>query len=226
MYLCVCLCGTKHSVAQDAVEAWFLFGWLLGRKLACWFICWQKHNSLSCSPFLSALTLLVSSGYSPFFIFPFPLLLLQNPLSLPPSSVPAMLQKLPLLIHKNALHTWLSSRGTGAWFNSPAHTHTFPCLYTLLAFLTPPLLVVYLLQTALSFSSNKAKVRSICVLLCINTQSQSSPLAQKDIRETNINIVFWPLCPLVMISLFHSFFVFIFPSIFHTTCIYCGCMFM
>lgn len=212
------------------MEAWFLLGWLLGRETGLLIYLQAKTQQSPLFSFsLCSYSTHLLSGNSSFFIHPFLLLLLHNPLFLPSSSLPAMLQKLPLLIHKNALHTWLSSRGTGAWFNSPAHTHTFPCLYTLLpaAFLTPPPLAVYLLQTALSFSRHKGKARSICVLLCINSQSRSSPLAQKDIRETNINIVFWPLWPLFLATGHDAsilqFFVFI-RSMFHTTCNYCGYM--
>lgn len=72
--------------------------------------------------------------------------------------------------------------------------HTFPCLYTQLpvAFLTPPVVTVFLLQTALQFSRRKAKARSIYVLLCINSQRRSLPPAQEDIRQTNINAMFLP----------------------------------
>lgn len=51
VHVCVCACGTKHVWHRTMWRLDVCLADCLAKRLACWFICWQKHNSLSCCSF-------------------------------------------------------------------------------------------------------------------------------------------------------------------------------
>lgn len=108
----------------------------------------------------------------------------------------ALLQKLPLLIHKQHTPHTIGFHRHRSMIQSPCmHTCSRPSSLFMHPITLPsltPLLAGYLRQTVPYFSKHKVKATAICVLLCTNSWHIDSPLAQRERKQADVNTSFLP----------------------------------